>query len=365
VRVSLSRHGEYDIGGQSRGILDLDAYTLARAEAAEAGIALALRPVPWLPGNSSIVVHDRHNDAEWQEVLNAYSEQFGTSLEAVLHVLFLLMDSSMGRAPLEDLIDFCRHDWSGDARDIAAALNHLILRADDLRAEGVQPWRNQERVFRLVSHPLVELPNGEIAVMPAWLRGTTFILFRYLSEGRLPHPPKVLNRRLEQAMSAYRNLLTVHLESEVTDILMSAELPFRANVNSPATLGLRGLSGEIDHVCAVDATKTIWVLEEKSPVEDFSVDALRRSLARFIDPGAYLDKLGRKVRDIERDIVAVARALDVSDKGRWRVRGVFVTPRPIPAAFATSEHSFVTPSGLISLLTGRSNPNSKRRRRRR
>jgi hypothetical protein len=351
VTLDVAEHGQYTVAERSLGLVDLDAYSVARAEAAEEGEGLTIRPMPRLAGDSSIVRHEPDSSQQWDEVVSSYRAHFGTSLEAVVHVLISLGESTFGSASFDDLETTCSEGWAGPATDIAQALRVLTLRSTDLRTEGVLPWRAQERAHRLASQPLPEIDSDTVAIMPAWIRGSTFVLMRYLSEGRLPQPPRVIGGQLERALSAYRNELTVEIEREVSSVLAGLSLPFRANVKSPAALGLPSLSGEIDHVVAVEATKTLWVLEEKDPVESFSVDSVRRSLARFVDSGAYGDKLERKVADVDAGSGAVAQAIGASPSIRWKVRGAFVTRRPVPAGFAGMAFPFATPRSIASLLT--------------
>ena len=103
-------------------------------------------------------------------------------------------------------------------------------------------------------------------------------------------------------------------------MLSANSLPFLANIKKAQAIGLPALSGEIDHICAVEATRTLWVLEEKDPVENYSVDSVRRSLARFIDPKGYSDKLKGKVASVSADSTAVARAIGASTAISWKVR---------------------------------------------
>lgn len=350
VEVTRSAQGEYEVSSRSPGLLDLDAYGVARAEAVDEGTTLQLRGLPWLPGDSELIIHQNSGSAAWRSALQAFETGFGVSLEAVIHVLAVLGQQPFGFATTEEIVARCSDDWTGATKQLRAAVSFLLLRAENLSDEGVQPWRNQERSHRLVSKPLVEVTDAEICVMPTWIRGCLYTLFRYLSEGRLPTPPSAQTAALQAALSAYRNELTAELEKEVTDVLAGVNMPFKANVKKAAALGLAKLSGEIDHVCAVAGTRTIWVLEEKDPVEDFSIDALRRSLARFDDPNAYFDKLAAKVDDVRRDIANVKAALGVSDRARWKVRGAFTCRRPVPAAFAGGKFAFTTPQGLLGLI---------------
>lgn len=361
VNLRMLENGEYRVAERSRGLVDLDAYAVARAESAGEDGGLTIRALPLLDGHSSIVRQEPSASGGWNAVLYGYYEHFGTSLEAIVHVLLRLGESTFGVASVEELQRYCLIAWSGPSSDIAQAVQVLILRATELRSEGVLPWRAQERAHRLASHPLPEVHADTVAVMPAWIRGATFILLRYLSEGRLPHPTRTLGGQLEKALSAYRNELTREIEREVTAVLSAHSLPFLANVKAPQTLGLPALSGEIDHICAVEATRTLWVLEEKDPVENHSVDSIRRSLARFVDPQGYGYKLKQKVASVSADSTAAAEAIGASPLIRWHVRGAFVTRRPIPAGFAGIDFPFATPQTVVMLLTSARHPRSARK----
>lgn len=363
VSLQMLDHGEYRVAGRSGGLVDLDAYAVARAESAEEDGGLKIRALPRLAGQSAIVRQEPDASREWDAVLSGYYEHFGTSLEAVVHVMLRLGVSTLGLASIEELQRFCVIEWSGPSSDIAQAIEVLTLPASGLRSEGVLPWRAQERAYRLASHPLPEVQADTVAVMPAWIRGATFILLRYLSEGRLPQPTRTLGDQLEKALSAYRNELTKEVEHDVTAVLSANSLPFLANIKKAQAIGLPALSGEIDHICAVEATRTLWVLEEKDPVENYSVDSVRRSLARFIDPKGYSDKLKGKVASVSADSTAVARAIGASTAISWKVRGAFITRRPVPAGFAGVEFPFATPQTVATLLTSNRRPWSTGKRR--
>jgi hypothetical protein len=365
VEVIVRHNGEYEISVRSRALVDLDAYGLARAEAAVGGTSLGLRPLPWLLGESLVVGHNGVSTPEWHAVLHEFAAHFGTSVEAVLHVLLLLSGTEVGFPSVIDVVDSCTTGWRGARSDIEAAVSHLTLRAADVRSEGVQPWRNQERSHRLASHPLVEMPDDTLGVMPAWIRAAIFIFFLYLSEGRLPRPRKTLSSGLDKALTAYRNILTAGLEHDVIKVLDGHAIPYKASVKKPKVLNMRSLSGELDAICAIVSTRTIWVLEVKDPVEDFSIDALRRSLARFVDSNEYVDKLRRKVADVQRDVKDVAAALGVIDGGKWRVRAAFVTRRPVPAGFCDTDFPFTTPVHLLDVLMRSQAPPASEKRTRR
>ena len=81
----------------------------------------------------------------------------------------------------------------------------------------------------------------------------------------------------------------------------------------------------------------IWLLEVKDPADVFVVPEIRRHLDRFyVTRGkdkAYAEQLGAKHKDLSPDAVAAALGLPVAEGSAYEIRPIFVTRRPVPAAF--------------------------------
>lgn len=337
VSVELKHQGEYLVIENGAGLLDLGAYRLARETSSTRNDAVI---VPWLPGRSSILRSSDRPSPAWLEVLQEFEDEFGVELEALFHVLASLCEVCSGPYDHADLERIASEGWRGETLAIAKAIRMLVLRAEDLQKEGLRPWQNQERAYRLFSRPLVELPRGQIGVMRAWIRTSIVVFAGYLGEGRLPFPPSAYGSTLSRRLSAFRNEITRQFELGVASILDTGNLSYMRNIKRAAEIGIPSLSGEIDFIVADPVRKILWVLEVKDPVQDFSLDAIRRSVARFADSDRYFDKLRRKVGDISRDPTSVARAMGL-DGVEWMTSGAFVTREAVPAAFVDSEFAFI------------------------
>ena len=106
-------------------------------------------------------------------------------------------------------------------------------------------------------------------------------------------------------------------------------------------MGIDRLSGEIDTLAVDERSDRIWVVEVKDPHFPYSTRLMDRQVEDFHKPGGYVDKLRSKVEDVARceaAIAAIAAKLDIERADRdWQTRGVIVTRRVTPAAFAGCE----------------------------
>ena len=88
------------------------------------------------------------------------------------------------------------------------------------------------------------------------------------------------------------------------------------------------------------------VIEVKDPTDVFAVPEIRRHVDRFyVTRGkekAYTEQLTRKYEDLRAypDAVAATLKLQAATKVPYEIRPIFVTRRPVPAAFVNSDIPF-------------------------
>ncbi len=148
------------------------------------------------------------------------------------------------------------------------------------------------------------------------------------------------------------------LEDDVACALRSAgyTCEVRIRETDPERLGVPSLSGEIDAVAGRPGSRVIWLLEVKDPADVYGVPEIRRHLDRFYvthrKDKAYADQLSAKHRDLmpHTNAVAAALRLPVTGEVAYEVRPIFVTRRPVPAAFADGTFPFTTLQELARTL---------------
>jgi hypothetical protein len=252
---------------------------------------------------------------------------------------------------------------STDGRDrAAAALTMITSTVSDLRAADWRPWHARSRKRRLLVQPLTELPEGTIVIAPNFCYAATSVYLRYFQQDMLPwsqpQPPGPVNR----ALASIRDQRNKALEDDVAALLTGAGYSTltRVKETAPRRIGVPMLSGEIDVLAGQRGSRTIWLLEVKDPADIFVTPEVRRHLDTFYaDHGkpAYLTQLQRKHADLTAYGAQVATRLQPPlPDGDYTVRPLFVTRRPVPAAFAGGPVPFVAITDLLDYLDGHSNP---------
>jgi hypothetical protein len=241
----------------------------------------------------------------------------------------------------------------------SAALTVLTSTMPDLQAADWRPWHARSRKRRILIQPLVELPAGTLMIAPHFCYAAMTVYANYLRQGLLPwsqpEPPKAINRALQNI----RDERNKALESDVDGLLVDAGYTTRSRVKEtdPGRLGVPSLSGEIDTVAGRPGSRIIWLLEVKDPADIFVTPEIRRHLDTFyVGHGkapAYLTQLQRKLADLAPYAAQVAATLGLpplpADAG-YTVRPLFVTRRPVPAAFVGEETPFSTADGLLHFI---------------
>ena len=99
----------------------------------------------------------------------------------------------------------------------------------------------------------------------------------------------------------------------------------------------------------------IWLIEVKDPADVFAVPEIRRHLDRFYvthkKDKAYADQLNAKHMDLSPYTADVAAALRLAATAEpYKIQPIFVTRRPVPAAFVNGPFPFATLRNLTRTL---------------
>ena len=256
------------------------------------------------------------------------------------------------------------------SEEFEKAIDWLTLKAEDLQAEERKYWETDRRSIRVDTRPFVELGWG-LYVLPWTAMATHRIVLNYLNDGRLPwpYPPThqkaphrtemYLGEAVQKALKKYRrDYCEKPLEKEECyDALSATHLKTIQNIDErrPEDYGMDSLSGQIDLLSVDPEASRIWVIEAKDPHSPFSTVRVRRSFDQFHDLDGHVDKLLRKVEDIERNATCVTSTMGIEHPNReWKVQGLMVTRHVHPAAYAVnSQVRFCTLDELADVAMGR------------
>jgi hypothetical protein len=295
------------------------------------------------------------------DINHAVQEAYGFSVETLFSVLLALSEyrvteeQPVARVPLRVVQDYLVGRLLAAKNDeISAALDVLILDAGRLRQETKAHWEVERRLYRLMTHPIVVLPDSDELVIMPWVIGNTAgVFWRYLADGRLPWPRTQLPEKVNDALKAYRSQRTAALEDDIIATAKKLSLKARKNVKKPKSIGLSRLSGEIDALVLDEQHGVLWVVEAKDLEEAFSAPQIASRTRKFFKNGGHIDKLCKKTEEVRLNPVAVAAALGASRVEQLDVRCLMVTRRPILAAFSHDTRvPFTTIDELESVLAG-------------
>lgn len=242
---------------------------------------------------------------------------------------------------------------------VEAAVNLLTTRAADLQAEPWKPWLTRSRRRRLLVQPLPELSDGRLVVAPHYLLGSLTMYQTYFLQGQLPWSQPAPPRSVESALERIRDEKNRQFERLVAEELRGAGYTTIENVreNEARRLGLDHLRSEIDCVAGRPNDPRILVIEAKDPADTNSAPEIRRAIDTFFRSGGkkrgYAELLARKSEDVSANPSRVAEALGLPSspaEDPYRVKQLFVTRRPVPAAFVTSNEDFVVLHDLVAFL---------------
>lgn len=338
-------------------------YDLEMSNYAAARSAHRLLPEPPEGAPSSGALIDHAVDA-------AMLLSYGATGTDVISVLFALAQWPLAEADpdavsvnADDVVEYLTDQLViGQADDgrsrIHAALGLLTSTSAALAAADWKPWHARSRQKRLLIQPLPTLSDGSVVVAPHLCLGSSSVYRGYLGQGQLPWSDPPAPGPVAHALDRARDARNLALETEVVDLLRSGGWTVieRVKETKPDRLGVPALSGEVDAVAGRPGTGTIWLLEVKDPADTFVVPEIRRALDRFFvdqKKPCYVTMLQRKQADLAPHAEAIAAALGLPARldGAYVVRPMFVTRRPVPAAFVSGSPPFTTVPELLRTLS--------------
>jgi hypothetical protein len=304
------------------------------------------------------------------EVDEAAEQEFGVSASDIITVLFALgswpLSGSEADAvvtnvdtlirTLRDLLTFSSEP-DGDDR-IRSAVSLLTSRPSELKSADWRPWHARSRQRRLLIQPIAALRDDFSVIAPYFCLTSASVYLNYLTQGLLPWSSPPPPPALDRALMNLRDARNRQLENDVAYALRAAgyTCEVRIRETDPQRLRVPSLSGEIDAVAGRPGSRIIWLLEVKDPADVYVVPEIRRHLDRFYithrKDKAYADQLGAKHRDLmpHPNAVAAALRLPITDELTYEIRPIFVTRRPVPAAFVGGTFPFTTLQELTQAL---------------
>ncbi|GGN46052.1 hypothetical protein [Streptomyces fuscichromogenes] len=281
-------------------------------------------------------------------------KDWGCGLDAIVAVLATASDwptseSGTTTATAEELVAESAA-WSGlPSGQLHAAVDRLRLHPGNADSPGEHSYTEVERRIRPLTHPLIA-HSDQLLLLP-WLAHVSRETYAAnLDDGRLPHPE--LPAAVGQALFRHRQQLDQRLENDVKDAARRAGLPhrFRLLEKTAATLGILGLTGEIDLLVADPDTHRLWVIEVKNPTRAVAVHALQQHMKKFT--ARYRDKLLAKAATIAQYAGQAATACGVNGEHPWRILPLMVTRTVEPSAFlADPRIPYTTADRLTAVLT--------------
>jgi hypothetical protein len=257
------------------------------------------------------------------------------------------------------ILDYTTLSDDPDGRRKAdAAVTLLTSSSADLSAADWKPWHARSRKRRILVQPLPTLSDERLVVGPHLCLGVLTIYKRYLDQGQLPWSQPQPPAKVERALEELRERRNKALERSVGALLRQDGWLVIENVKEKKAgrLNLPQLQTEIDAVAGKAGHPTIWLLEVKDPADVFVVPEIRRALDTFFVDGkkpAYASQLQRKYDDLEPHAAEVAEALGLppaSPESPYVIKPMFVTRRPVPAAFVSGPFPFASLRHLLETL---------------
>lgn len=298
----------------------------------------------------------------------AMKEAFGASASDLINVLAGLANWALGESAagpvtadastLHQVISATYLAGQPDAAErTRSAISLLASSQESLQAADWRPWQARSRRYRLLIQPLVALPDNSVLIAPWYCLRSLTVYDRYLTQGKLPwseEPPPAV----DTALAAYSRERNAQLEKDVAADLEAHgySCKTRVSMNKPWLLGVPSLAGEVDVVAFRPGSPVIWLIEVKDPTDDFIAPEIRRGLDKFyVTHGkkkAYADQLAAKHDDLQAHVAAVAAALKLPPAAGapYEIRPIFVTRRPVRAAFVSASIPFATLQNLTETL---------------
>ncbi|HUZ56286.1 MAG TPA: hypothetical protein VMU94_27650 [Streptosporangiaceae bacterium] len=305
------------------------------------------------------------------DVDEAAVQAFGVSASDIISVLFALakwpLSDSEADAVVTDidtvvqtlsgLLTFSSEP-DGESR-IRSAVGLLTSRPSDLKSADWRPWHARSRQRRLLVQPIAALRDDFAVIAPHFCLTSASVYLNYLTQGLLPWSSPPPPPELDRALMNLRDARNRQLEDDVADALRAAGYTCEVRIRKmdPQRLGVPSLSGEIDTVAGRPGSRIIWLLEVKDPADVYVVPEIRRHLDKFYathgKDKAYVGQLSAKHKNLTPYTSAVAAALRLpaAKDLRYEIRPIFVTRRPVPAAFTGGSFPFVTLQELTRKLS--------------
>ncbi|MCR6493169.1 hypothetical protein [Cellulomonas sp. P24] len=288
---------------------------------------------------------------------DALRETIGAGLDAVVGVLAAAADHlpTTGTALRAALVDDAAGYTGLPQGEIEAAVDWLTATPERFRTTPFEYWKMEARPVRLVTQPFISTSSGhgseQLLLVPGRIRLSQLAYLSYLNDGRLPIPRAVLRQPSMKALSdeldRFRQQMNKSQEIDAHRIAAEAGLPSRRDIDPRKTMkhGLV-ITGQIDLLVAVPATRRVWVAEVKDPAIAFSPWEVADEIDDFhggaADTGTgrrRRDEVGRlleKTADISRQLPAALSLLGVPDPVEgWQAQPIVLTRRVSPAAFVT------------------------------
>lgn len=221
------------------------------------------------------------------------------------------------------------------------AVMWLARTANDTAADSeseipIKHWEIERRAERIDTRPIVQWGNT-LYVLPWTASNAWKIMLNYLGDARLPWPEEMIGPNTAKALDSIRQKRNRELERECAQAVAHPLLEVRPNVctNKAKALGIEKLSGEIDTLVIDPRSGRIWVIEVKDPHFPYSPRSMASEIHKFHKPKGYVEMLRHKIAEIGQYASAIAARLNLPSPNRqWDVRGLFVTRRATPSAFA-------------------------------
>lgn len=303
------------------------------------------------------------DDPRWDDLAGRADEEFrektGTTMTDISMALLALAawpldedEDDAVNASCSDVVQQVRAGTELEQSRAEAAVDALLSRSEDYRAEPWAPWRLRARTVRLLTRPLPMLSDGSVVIAPHYCEAAFRVYQGYWNHGLLPWTA-VGSPALERAMADMRTLRNRQLEDQADALLRSAgwRTIVRIKPGHHARLNVPKLTTEIDIVAGRPGSDVIELLEVKDPGPVFTAPDIRRQFNQFFDgSSSYSSKLDRKIDEVAPFADQVAQALGLPSGPAYRVVARFVTRQTVPAAFAGAAHTFTALPNLLEAV---------------
>ena len=305
------------------------------------------------------------------EVDEAAEQAFGVSASDIITVLFALANWPLSETEndavvtdidtvIQTLCGLLTFSSEPDgASRIRSAISLLTSRPNNLKSADWRPWHARSRQRRLLVQPIAALRDDFTVIAPHFCLTSASVYLNYLTQGLLPWSSPPPPPALDRALMNLRDARNRQLEDDVADALRGAgyTCEVRIRETDPQRLGVPSLSGEIDAVAGRPGSRIIWLLEVKDPADVYVVPEIRRHLDKFYathgKDKAYAHQLSAKHKDLTPYTSALAATLRLpaAEDLAYEIRPIFVTRRPVPAAFTGEPFPFVTLQEITRTLS--------------